>query len=223
VTLNHATGAASVVGLLVALAGPPLVATASLWFSPARPSAVASMVGQLSLWGLAAAVLAITRFWERLPLSTVGLRAGAWSSIVLGIVGALALLYVATPLGVWLVQQLGLPGFEAGLSKLRELPLAALMFAAVTAGVVEELLYRGYAIERLTSLTGSAGVGALLSLCAFSLAHLPFWGATSALFTFVAGAFLSVLYLWQRNLVSNMLAHTIAAVVQLAAVARSPS
>jgi membrane protease YdiL (CAAX protease family) len=58
-------------------------------------------------------------------------------------------------------------------------------------------------------------------LGAFSLAHLPFWGATSALFTLVAGAALTALYLWKRNLVVNMLAHALTAMVQLLTVART--
>ena len=91
-----------------------------------------------------------------------------------GIAGAGVLLYIATPVGVWLVQQAGLPGFEAGLSRLRGLPEVVLLSGALTAGVVEEFLYRGYAIERLTSLTGSCIVAAAVELAAFSLAHWPF-------------------------------------------------
>lgn len=127
----------------------------------------------------------------------------------------------ATPLGLWVIRVFALPGFEVELSRLRSLPFGVLACAALTAGVVEELLYRGYAIERLAALTGSRVAGAFLSLAAFSLAHLPFWGAASALLTLVAGLVLTALYLWKRNLAVNMLAHTLTAVVQLSAVVKA--
>ena len=189
---------------MVALAGPPAVALASQWLTRSSPSVTASIVGLLALWCLAAGVLAITRVLERLPLASVGLRRLSWSSIAWGILGAVALLYVFTPIGLWLVDMSGLPGFESGVERLRALPKIVLLFAALTAGFVEELLYRGYAIERLASLTGSTIVATVAALAAFCLAHLPFWGVTAALFTLLPGAFLSALYLWRRNLASNV-------------------
>lgn len=210
---------ASAFGLVVALAGPPSVAAASLWLWGDRPTVSQSLLGQVALWALALALLAVVRFWEGSSIYSIGLRSLRLRTPAIGVAIAAVLLYVATPAGVWLVQALGLPGFESGLSRLRALPMPVLVAAALTAGVVEELLYRGYAIERLTQLTGNAPVGALLSLLAFSLAHLPFWGITTALFTFVAGTVLTVSYLWTRDLAANMIGHSLTALVQLAAVA----
>jgi len=206
------------VGLLVALAGPPLVAVLSLRISGPMPSAAASIAGQAALWALAAAVLGIVLLWERLPLRSIGAVPLTGASLLAAVLAAAALLYVATPIGLWLVNTLGLLGFEAGVSRLRSLPAGVLVCAAATAGVVEELLYRGYAIERLTVLTGSRAAAALLSLAAFSLAHLPFWGAGSALLTAVAGIVLTALYLWRRSLAANMVAHALTAAVQLIAI-----
>lgn len=212
---------ASTFGLFLALAGPPFVASTSLRLWGDRPSVTENLAGNAALWGLACALLAVVHFWERNPLSSIGLRSFNLRSLVLGVALAAVLLYVATPVGVWLVHILGLPGFESGLARLRSLPAFVLVGAAFTAGVVEELLYRGYAIERLTQLSGSVVVGALLSLVAFSLAHLPFWGITSGLFTLVAGAVLTVSYVWKHDLAANMIGHTITALVQLAALAET--
>jgi len=212
---------ASAVGLLLALAGPPAVAVSSLWLSGSVPSVAASLVGQGALWSLALIVLGIALLWERLPLRSLGVVPLPWGSVVSAVLAAAVLLYVATPLGLWLIEAFGLPGFEVGLSKLRALPFGVLVCAAATAGVVEEFLYRGYAIERLAILTGSRVAGALISLAAFSLAHLPFWGAASAVLTLVAGIVLTVLYLWKRNLAANILAHTLTAVVQLSAITKA--
>jgi uncharacterized protein len=212
---------ASAFGLLLALAGHPLIAAASLQWSGERPTVAQSLAGQAVLWGLAVALLAAVHFWEHKPLSSVGLRRFTFRSAILGVGIAATLLYIATPLGLWLVQVLGLPGFDIGPARLRSSPMPVLACAALTAGVVEELCYRGNAIERLTELTGSRALGALLSLLAFSLAHLPFWGTTYTLFILAASALLTLGYVWQRDLAANMIGHALTAGVQLAAVAAS--
>ena len=105
-------------------------------------------------------------------------------------------------------------GFELGLSQLRGLPLAYLVFAGITAGIVEEFFYRGYAVERLSLAVGNLWLGGFLSLLAFGLVHIPFWGLGPAVFTLFPGAVLTLLYLWQRDLVANMVAHCVTGIVQ---------
>jgi len=221
--LGTAASARFVPGLVLAFAGPPAVAAASLALSPSAAATTANVLGQLALWLLAAGLLAITRFVERLPLASIGLRPPTGSSVLAGALAAFVLLYAATPIGSWLVGSLGFADLGAGLARLRDLPRPVLVAAAVTAGAVEELLYRGYAIERLATLTGSTTLGAAIALAAFTLAHWPFWGAGAALFTLVPGAVLTALYVWKRDLGANVLAHAATAMVQLLGVATTPS
>lgn len=101
------------------------------------------------------------------------------------------------------------------------MPIWLLVCAGITAGVVEELLYRGYAIERLSALTGNIWLGALLSLAAFVTVHVPWWGVGAALAVLPAGALLTVLYVWRRDIAANMVAHAGTAVVQLLYVANN--
>jgi len=51
----------------------------------------------------------------------------------------------------------------------------------VTGGIVEDTLYRGYAIERLATITRRRWLGATISVVAFGLAHIPAWGIGFAL------------------------------------------
>jgi uncharacterized protein len=209
----------TLVGLLLALIGPPTIALLTTRAFNTSSMVRANIVGQAAMWILAALVVAVILFWERLPLSTIGFARPRAQSIILGVTTAMFLSYVATPVGTWLVAYFSLQGLDAGLTRLRGLPLPQLLVGAITAGVVEELLYRGYAIERLSSLLGRPWLGALVALACFALAHLPFWGTASALFTFVAGGVLTLLYLWRRDLAVNMLAHSVTGVVQLSALA----
>ena len=74
------------------------------------------------------------------------------------------------------------------------------------AGIVEESFYRGYAIERLTALTGSRSIAVALPLVVFALFHYR-QGAGGILAAFILGAILSGLYVWKRDLIANIVAH----------------
>jgi membrane protease YdiL (CAAX protease family) len=77
----------------------------------------------------------------------------------------------------------------------------------VTAGVFEELAFRGYALERLSELTGRRWLAALASWAAFTLCHGPSFGFAHLLPVAFVGALVTALYLWQRDLVVNIVAH----------------
>ncbi len=87
-------------------------------------------------------------------------------------------------------------------------PIGWRIVVAGAAGIVEEILYRGYAIERLTLLTKRRGLAALIALAAFALAHVPFWGWAGIAVPLLGGAFFTLLYLWRRDLITCIVAHS---------------
>jgi len=74
------------------------------------------------------------------------------------------------------------------------------------AGFVEELFYRGYAIERLKSLRWPKAAAALVPLVIFALMHYP-GGPINVLVSFTLGGILTLFYLWRRDLVANIIGH----------------
>lgn len=100
-------------------------------------------------------------------------------------------------------------GFERGLAQLAPLPVWYLAVAVVIGGVVEEGLYRGYAIERLSLLTGSDWLGCTLSLIAFGLAHVPLWGWLPASTTILSGGLLALAYWATGDLLVAIVAHVV--------------
>ena len=80
------------------------------------------------------------------------------------------------------------------------------MFIVFRAGVVEELFYRGYAIERIESLGLNRFLAVVIPLTIFGVAH---WtgGWANILIALALGVILSVFYVWRRDLVANMIAH----------------
>ena len=55
-------------------------------------------------------------------------------------------------------------------------PFAFRLLAVIGAGVVEEFLFRGYTVTRLTALTRRTWLAGALTVVGFSLLHVPVWG-----------------------------------------------
>lgn len=94
-----------------------------------------------------------------------------------------------------------------GMALLLGLPLPILIGLIVTTAVTEEVLYRGYPIERLRALTGHLWLGTIVSLAIFMAPHLVFFGPPWLLYQSLNVALIYALYLWRRNLPACMLLH----------------
>ncbi len=195
--------AATLVGLLLALAGPSLIAL----LGRGSYTLGSLLLGQALLAGLAAAVIAIVLLWEEQPLSSIGLRPPGWSTLAWGAGMAAFFILLLGPLLLRLPGWLGLAGFAPTLARLSSLPLWYLVLAVLVGGVVEEILYRGYALERLGVLLGSPWLAGLIVVLLFGLAHIPLWGIGPALTTTISGGALTLFFLWHGDLLANIVAH----------------
>ena len=164
------------------------------------------ILNELIYWALVAATLAYVVKVERRPLASIGLRRpslrdglAAFAIAVATIAGLAALYLVVLPaLHLDETQQV---------DKLTSAPTWWLAVSVLRAGVSEEVLFRGYPIERLQEWSGSRALAAIVPLIAFTLAHVGPWGWSHLLVAAFGGAMLTVLYLWRRNLWASMLAH----------------
>jgi membrane protease YdiL (CAAX protease family) len=189
------------VGLLVSLFGMLIIREGLKLIMPGGTTRSVSIREGLMLASAAGLLLLVTRL-ERLPLTSIGIGTSRWwKSVVWGLVTAV----LCAGLALLLVLATGYGSGPASAAFAR-LPLWLITVVVFRAGFVEELFYRGYAIERLQSLGLSRGMSAALPLVIFSLGH---WtgGAANILIAFVLGAVLTGFYLWRRDLVANMFAH----------------
>jgi membrane protease YdiL (CAAX protease family) len=199
---------------VVALAGPPLFAVLPDRLFGASPSLGTQLVLQLLYCGLAGFIVWFVLRVEHLPLQSIGVRSPSVPTIVWAIAVALVALYLLPIVTTPLAEALGDDGLEAGVQRLAALPVWFRVLIAVTGGAIEETLYRGYAVERLTTITGRAWLGGAVATIAFALAHIPGWGLGFALGADLPfGILMTVFYLWKRNLPANILAHVIALLV----------
>jgi len=154
------------------------------------------------IWVSAVALIVIIRRGEHLPMRSIGLgTARWWKSILWGFVIA-----IVSAVIIGALAYLTSYGHGPGSAAFEKLPLWLITAIVFRAGVVEELFYRGYAIERLQMVGLGRFWSVIIPLVIFSLGH---WsgGAANILIAFAAGLILTGFYLWRRDLVANMIGH----------------
>jgi membrane protease YdiL (CAAX protease family) len=200
---------ATKVGLSLAVGGPLMFSLISgkILFSD-RDLVLRMTAFEAANWLLVAAMFGVVR-WEGAKLDSIGLRRPTPTTLLVG-VAVFVLLIVLFPVVESILPVLGIGSAQPTASRLLELPPWLLFLGTIRAGVQEELLFRGYLIERLGPVIGHRWLAAGITLAAFSLLHLGSWPPGFLIYVTLFGGILTVLYLIRRDLVCNMLAHALA-------------
>ena len=82
-----------------------------------------------------------------------------------------------------------------------------LIFTCLTAGVTEELLFRGYLLPRIKALTNSNVSAVLISAFLFGIAHYGYGDINRVLFPFIIGIIFGSFYLKYRNISILIICH----------------
>jgi membrane protease YdiL (CAAX protease family) len=167
-----------------------------------EPGTALALAREACMFASAGALLWLVRRGEGLPLRSVGIGTSPlWKSLAWGVVIAIACILPAAGIAI-------LTGYGHGAASqaFAKLPLWVVFLVVVRAGVVEELFYRGYAIERMQALGFGRVPSWLIPLAIFGLGH---WtgGAANILMALVLGGILTAFYQWRRDLLSNMFGH----------------
>jgi uncharacterized protein len=202
----------AVIGLVLAL-GLPELGLPRLLFAdtPFGPR-----IGREIVWvTLGALVLLWVTRVERLSLASVGLHRPTWATLGWGLIATVVLIASVMLSFAVIGPALGLTQNMRATAVIVNVPLWLLVLTPMVAGVTEEIVYRGYAIERLSFLTGRRWLGALLGGVIFLLAHWS-WGGLQMILVAFATVILTSLYLWRRDLLCCMLAHAAADLIGFA-------
>jgi membrane protease YdiL (CAAX protease family) len=188
-------------GLAISLFAMVAIRQVFVFFVP-ETTFVSAVLKEALIWLNAVALIVIIRRGEHLPMRSIGLgTARWWKSILWGFVIA-----IVSAVVVGALAHLTGYGNGPGSAAFEKLPLWLITAIVFRAGVVEELFYRGYAIERLRLIGLGRFWSVAIPLVIFSLGH---WsgGAANILIAFAAGLILTGFYLWRRDLVANMIGH----------------
>lgn len=193
----------TVVGLIIALFS---LAFFAIWYRDWYGITISSVLIREGLIFVLVAVLFLIIRKEGLGPSSIGLHFHAvgksigWGLlfVVFSVAGILLCVLLMQFLG-WKV------GGQEG-EAYKDIPLWVWFIIVVRAGVAEEVFYRGYAIERIMSITGSKWIAIAVPLVIFSVGHFR-QGPGGILISFVAGAILTATYFWKKDLLANIIAH----------------
>ena len=146
-------------------------------------------------WVVTLVILAIVLGWERLPLGSIGFRMPSWRDA-----GAMAVVLVAIVVAAGALAAATHATNGATPAEIAALPLGLRIAIFLTAGFGEELMFRAYAIERLTLFTGKLWISGVLTVALFTLGHVPRYGFGPELGgVAIIATGLTALYLWRRN------------------------
>jgi membrane protease YdiL (CAAX protease family) len=203
-------------GLLVALLGPPLFVIIPRWLAPEPRSLSTDVIIQVLYCGLVPLILWIVVHGERLPLRSIGLRRPDRHTLVTALLLWVAVLVVSVATQP-LVDAAGREGVDRGVRELLALPAWFRVVMGATGGVVEETLYRGYAIERLGTIVGRRWGGGAIAALVFGVVHAASWGWGFALTADLPfGIVMTAFYLWRRDLIANIAVHSTGLIASMA-------
>lgn len=197
-------GLKRLVGIAVALFGQVLVRplTGEEGTSDVRRHAVK--------WIPVAFVVAYTKFVEEDDISSLGFHWDGFRPFLKRVVVGLGAMLGANVILAPLHERIGTEDLMSGMAEFKETGLLTRLFVALTAGVTEEFLYRGYALERLEDETNSRLVATLGSVLAFVVAHKSDqWGWGSLALIAQPATIVTLLYVRSRDLLAVMAVHTL--------------
>lgn len=200
--------AAAIVGLLVVVAAVVVTRVFGVVVGDSLDMVTRRAISLGRMWGIAGVLVALVLYWEQRPLASIGLQRPTVKTIGLGVGGFIATLVVFTLLNP-IINALGLGTTQEAVGAYSPLPIWLTVILAVTAGITEEIIFRGYLLERIGEATGALWVGAVLSAIIFTLLHLPQWGGGATLQIGIWATIVTVYYVITRDLGAVILLHVL--------------
>jgi membrane protease YdiL (CAAX protease family) len=196
----------TILGLLLAFVGGPLVLSIFKWETPPGPLTNSFVITrELSVFFVAGILLWIIIRGEKLGLNSIGLHGKHWGKSILWSLLGYVLCIAAALLCIGIFKWVGIQE-GATLKGYENLSPWVMTLVMLRAGVVEELTYRGYIMERLEKISGKWVSYFLLPTVVFGLLHFS-QGIRGMIIAFALGMVLSYLYYKKRDLKANMIAH----------------
>jgi membrane protease YdiL (CAAX protease family) len=167
------------------------------------------LAGDAIVWSCAVIILLWLTLVERLPLSSIGFRRPSWKGILFGILAAIVLTAIQVIQFAVIIPMfhLSTAAIMARQQAILDTPYWYRVELVLRAAFTEEVLFRGYLIEKVRQLFKSTALAVIVSVAAFTYAHLGPWGPVQLIAVSAGGLVFALLYVWRKDLPSNMLAH----------------
>ncbi|HAX69031.1 MAG TPA: type II CAAX endopeptidase family protein [Anaerolineales bacterium] len=199
-------------GLSLSLAVPLIyiLFVSPIFLKPHVNGPTSALIDFAVLWVLALGMLFFTQSIEKLSLTTIGWKPLSLKSIFTAM-GLGILLSLLVPIFTLAVSKVFPPSDTGSITQVTSnFSWWILLLSVLTAGITEEILFRGYALERLYEITSNKWVSGLISLIFFVAIHSAGWNIAHVVGVVIPlGIILTGLYFWQRNLSFMMIVHVV--------------
>lgn len=180
----------------------------------------ARFVSEGAIWSFGILVLGIALLGEPRTLASIGLQRPTLWTPLWGMGAAIALIALGGLASFITYKVLHAANHTpAQMEALVDGSLGFGLLLALRGGVIEEVLYRGLAIEQLAVLTGSRWLAAIIATLAFVAVHMVHFDPRQLIPIATAAFALAGIYLWRHNLWINIIAHTLIDAVAFSVVA----
>jgi uncharacterized protein len=206
--MNYKIPTITTVGLVLAFFGGPLILFVFNQMTEGlQLTNKLVLIREISLFLITGLLLVLVVKGEKLNLGSIGLHNKHWGkSLVLALlimISSIALL--AGILGIYHLLGISYGGGEQS-HRYENVSLVVMSIMMLRAGVIEEICYRGFIMERLEKYTGNRLIYLYIPTLIFGLFHYR-QGIAGIVITTAAGLLLAFFYLKKRDLKANIIAH----------------
>ena len=168
---------------------------------------------EVAMWLLLGFILLWIYLVEKKTIASIGWKKVGIKTVLYG-TGLGVVMFIIFGICTVLIQTIGLELNQDVAKLIAGQPLPFLLLIALRAAVVEEVLYRAFAFERLLELTKSKFIAGIIPVILFTLVHLE-WGVGHLFFVFIVGGLFMLVYIMKRNLTMVIVAHFVTDVLAL--------
>ena len=159
-------------------------------------------------WAFAISLIAYVHIVEKKPLASLGICKPSVSTVSTAAIGfALALCGVVIFGLITIFTGLDAGSTEERLDLTASAPLWWLAIVFLRAGVVEELIFRGFVISRSIEFGAPPWLAIVFATALFVIPHAFFWPGSSLILVSLTGIAMGVVFVWKQDLLACILAH----------------
>lgn len=204
--MKTSISAFTVTGMFLAFFGATIVLTIFNQFVPGQLTDKEVIIRELSVFAVAGVLIWIIYAGEKLDINSIGLHNRHWGKSLLLSLILVLLSLIVTVICIMIFKVVGISFGESGGSRYDNISPGVMTLIMLRAGVVEEICYRGYLIERLEKISSSWLVFFLLPSLVFGLLHYK-QGIGGVIVALALGLLISYVYWKKRDLKANIIAH----------------
>ena len=214
--MNQSARVYKIAGLFIALALPVVMALLKLKFSG---NLIAdAVVKECIIWGLFGLLLLSAKYREGEPIRFTTNNMSPWATVGLSLIIVLTFFVFSMFYGgIYMLIFKHHPAPEALTGKIKQYPMWLKLIIVIRAGIVEETFFRAYGMSRIKQLTNSNFLAFVIPLVFFAAGHYAYGTLNHVVGTFFIGAILAMYYLQKKNLVANIIGHSLFDLIALTA------